>query len=116
MRQPDPYVSVYFDRIPGRDAYGLFIIDRRYGTSRQAFADSVDEHGEIVWTEEDRGEFAKLNPLLIIPGPIAGAFAESISAVWTDTQPDPGTEAKVLKEALMHERSRVDTVLSKLVP
>lgn len=99
-------VDVYVGRQPGWDQFGVWIY-RRWGNDIQSYRWTIT--GE-EWVKAAAGY--QTDPSFIIPGYIMGNVVEAFREL-TDGVPDPGTEAKVLREALDRAEARVDKMIDR---
>lgn len=105
---------VYVGRAPMRDA---FVIDAYSGGGMTGYPmrHHLATGGELVSHDVGEGDTIE-TPTLTIPGLVPGGFLvalyDGLTEFVRDKMPDPGTEARVLREWLAVEQRRVDDVLA----
>jgi hypothetical protein len=110
----EAYCRIDYDPITAR----LLIAQRGYDSDLVLFEDGrwreVDQNASPMPVEID-GE--RIEPGILLPNPALAAIAEAIERAQGKRTSDAESvgEARVLREALGHERGRVDLMLERLL-
>lgn len=105
----NPNVRAYWGRIAGMDRYDLHVL--RYGADGSTEYLTQPSPGVYEWVPFVEG--SDIPALLSLPGTIIGNVREAFDECWRGMSPDPGTEAKVLREVLALEQDRVNRIIEK---
>ena len=104
----NPGVEAWWERRTGFDGYDLFVYRR---TQQTGIVQVLQADGSWIDHPHDEVAVVDFAPTLLVPRTALGNIIEATVEWVRDRKPDPGTEAKVLREWLAVEQRRVEQAL-----